>query len=378
MTRIMRRKQMRLYADVLAGFLMGFILGALLLLMVTAMAKRKPPASDLRPTGVTQNQSRAFASIFVEAQKRLQAAVLHPPGRSQSSQDYNRAWAASQLHQVDVILKQMQVQANAWIGKTIPQVHRDGRKLADQQAKEAGVREPTGIKGSFSLVDQGTVQVFAREIAADVRKAGQSMGDRAKHILRETSQQGLSEKDLNQILAVGVIEGRPRETIKRLRDELKGVHGETVSINGREFDVRYYAEMVARTKTREASVFARHERLQELELDLVAIVGRVSDNFCTAFLGQVFSLGGKSTKYPAYSELPGGGPPFHPNCSKSTRPFVEALASKSQLTDAKPLADATKLLGMNQTEAQRSYKDLQLRQQVQKRYDTTEKTLFAA
>ena len=54
---------------------------------------------------------------------------------------------------------------------------------------------------------------------------------------------------------------------------------------------------------------ARHERLGELGLDLVAFVGRVSDNFCSAFLGQVFSLSGTSNKYPAYASLPGGGPP---------------------------------------------------------------------
>jgi hypothetical protein len=142
------------------------------------------------------------------------------------------------------------------------------------------------------------------------------------------------------------------------------------------FDVGYYAEMVARTKTREASVDARHERLSELGLDLVAIVGRISKNFCTAFLGQVFSLSGNSDKYPAYSSLPGGGPPFHPNCSKSTRPFVEELASDKQLDQADGLDDADKLLGMDATQAQRAFKDLQIHAQQKDRYATTASKLF--
>jgi hypothetical protein len=162
---------------------------------------------------------------------------------------------------------------------------------------------------------------------------------------------------------------------------LRAVHGDRVSIidkNGdpMEFGVGHYADMVARTKTRQATVTARHGRLEELGLDLVSIVGRVSQYFCTAFLGQVFSLSGKSEKYPAYSELPGGGPPFHPNCSKSTRPFVEELADERQMAAAEPLEDAGTLLGMDVSRAQRAFKDLQLHAQVKDRYAMTEKKLF--
>jgi hypothetical protein len=140
--------------------------------------------------------------------------------------------------------------------------------------------------------------------------------------------------------------------------------------------VGYYAELVARTRTREAQVQARHERLGELGIDLVSIVGRISNSFCTAFLGQVFSLSGTSAKYPAYASLPGGGPPFHPNCSKSTRPYVEALATQAQAEQAETLPDAQQLLGQDVATAQRRYKDLQIRNQVEDRYATTEARLF--
>jgi hypothetical protein len=105
-------------------------------------------------------------------------------------------------------------------------------------------------------------------------------------------------------------------------------------------------------------------------------VGLVSTHFCTAFLGQVFSLSGKSDKYPAYSELPGGGPPFHPNCSKSTRPFVEELASPAQLEQAEGLDDADKLLGDDPARAQRKFRDLQIHTQQKDRYSTTAQKLF--
>jgi hypothetical protein len=157
--------------------------------------------------------------------------------------------------------------------------------------------------------------------------------------LRTIAEQGLGREKLNRILAGGVIEGAPVETIRTLRDELSKIHGETVPIVDKNGDtINYaakdYAEMVARTQTRQATTIARHERLESNGVDLVSIVGRVSTNFCTAFLGQVFSLSGKSDKYPALSSLPGGAgpyppPPFHPHCSKSTRP-VRRLPGQRQ------------------------------------------------
>jgi hypothetical protein len=115
-----------------------------------------------------------------------------------------------------------------------------------------------------------------------------------------------------------------------------------------------------------------------MDINLVTIVGKVSDNFCSAFLGMVFSLDGKSDKYPAYSELPGDGPPFHPSCSKSTRAFVPELATETQLDMADGLDDADKLLGDDTSEAQKKYKSLGMRAQVQKHYATTAKQLFGA
>ena len=341
---------------------------------------------ELFDSGAPRDQTAVLASIFVDAQKRMAAMVLKPTGRTQAAQDFRQARAASQIAQVDQILRQMKLQTASWLSQDaslVKPVH-EARQRADRQAEEAGVRVESALSGSFDQVDVRTATVFARQIAEDLAGpdgAADRMADRSKRLLRQTAQVGLDESQINRILAGGVVEGKPVETIRRLRDELRAVHGGTVTItdkNGdpREFDVGRYAEMVARTQTRQATVVARHDRLGELGLDLVAIVGRVSQYFCTAFLGQVFSLSGRHPRYPAYASLPGGGPPFHPNCSKSTRPFVEELAEPKQLADAEPLADAKKLLGMDTSRAQRSFKDLQLHAQVKDRYATTEKKLF--
>jgi hypothetical protein len=346
------------------------------------MEKNMALTRELFDSGVPRSESQVIGDLFAQAQARLRDTVMMPLGRTFASRDFRRGRAADLLGQIDPIIRQLKTGAATWTGKNVPAVYREGKRTADRQAREAGVRiEGSGFSGSFSLIDRRAVAVFARDIAMDLNKSADSMGKRAERILRATAQHGLSETQINARLAAGVIEGTPRETIKALRDDLAAVHGDTVTImdkNGepREFGVGYYAEMVARTKTREATVYARHERLRELDLDLVAIVGRVSTNFCSAFLGQVFSLSGTSTKYEAYDSLPDGGPPFHPNCSKGTRPFIEELAEEDQLAQAEILPDAKTMLGMDTTQAQRAYKDLQLHAQIKDRYATTEEKLF--
>lgn len=333
--------------------------------------KSKMPLPQFSPSGVPGKETAELVKMFKAASKHVRSVVLNPTGTS-GGMEFKRGRAAQLSDQIDQTLLALKQRVRPWAAGAAKDAVGAGRKTANRQAKDAGVSLEQ-IQGKFNLIDVGTVNVFARQIVMDLDKAADSIGNRGKRLLRETAQEGLDENKINRILAGGVIEGTPVATIRKLKAELEKVHGDTVAIidkNGDtiNFDVGYYAEMVARTQTRMATVTARHERLAELEIDLVAIIGRVSQNFCTAFLGQVFSLSGKSDKYPAYDSLPGGGPPFHPNCTKSTRPFVEELASDKQLDHAEILDDSEQLLGMNASQAQRSFKDLQIHAQIKDRY----------
>ena len=344
---------------------------------------------ELSDSGLPQKSIDTLVSLYTEAAERMKQMVLHPPGGTASSRDFKQARAAQLANQIDMMLAKLKNGTGVWIGENLPQAFVDGLKRAETQAKAIGIDIPDSpLSGSFSLIDHGAVGKFAHDISKEmtndlVGKDGAMTlaADRAKSVLRKTAQLNLGESEIDRILAGGVIDGTPVQTVHKLRDAFKAVGNGTVVVKDKNgdlmnFDAGYYAGMVARTKTREATVKARHERLQQLDLDLVAIVGLVSTHFCTAFLGQVFSLSGKSDKYPAYSSLPGGGPPFHPNCSKSTRPFVPELANETQLEQADGLDDADKLLGMDQTQAHRAFNDLQLHAQQKDRYASTAKKLF--
>lgn len=361
---------------------------------------------ELSDSGVPQSSSDLLAGLFTDAQTKLKEIVLHPPGKSANAQAFNQARASAQLAQIQSILAGLRKDASLWIGENLPIAMADGIRRAEKQAVEAGVRQgdkltrgqgdkgkdlsvslspglpvSVSLHGSFELIDHRTVSVFARDIYSDLSKATDAMAQRASKLLRETRQIGLAESDINRILAGGVIEGKPIQAIAQLRDELKKIHGNEVPIptkNGGviNLDAGKYAELVVRTKTRQANTIARHERLEGLGLDLVSVVGRISKYFCTGYLGQVFSISGRSSDYPALSSLPGGGPPFHPNCSKSTRPFVAALASAAQLKQAGGWADGEKLQNVDAAEAQRRFKDLQIHTEVKAGYAHTAARLY--
>jgi hypothetical protein len=369
----------------------------------------KTMTPELFDSGVPRSASDSLVKLFEAAQDKLKKIVLNPPGGTEASRMYRQAWAAQQIQQIDRMMVELRQGAASWIGANLPIAVRDGVLRAELQAEEAGVAWDAATRGqgdkamaspgplsprplvplsssappsgSFSLIDQGTVAAFATDIFTDLSGAATSMGERAQRLLRATAQNDLSEASINTILAGGVIEGRPAETIRTLREEFRRVAGDEIAVRTKtggvmNFEVGYYASMVARTRTRQASVHSRHQRLQQLGLNLVSIIGLLSKNFCTAYLGQVYSLDGRSDKYPALSDLPGGGPPFHPNCSKSTRPFIEELASEKQLDMAEGDDDQAKMLNIDPATAQRRFKDLQIEQMVRKNYASTAKRLF--
>ncbi len=331
---------------------------------------------ELSNSGVPTSSVDVLVRLYRRAATELREIVLHPPGGTSRARAFARTRATDQLRQVEDVLRKLGVDVAGWVGDHVPKAYLNGVIGARKQLEALGVDggEDSAIRGSFSLIDTRAMEVLAQDIYADLSKATNAMGDGAKRAVRKTAQQDLSEVQINTILARGILLGKPQQAIADLRKDLEAVAGKQLTIINKNgdpmtFDTGKYAEMIARTKTREVMERARHNRLESSGIELVRVIGAVSVNFCSAYLGAVFSLKGNHPKYPPLSSLPGGkGPPFHPNCSKSTRPFIEDLASETQLREADGVADLAKMTGINATTAQKRFKDLQVFQQLQATY----------
>ncbi len=276
--------------------------------------------------------------IYERAAARLRDIVLRVPGGPGAV--YTRSRAAQHLAQIDQVLALLRQQAAAWTSAALEQALAQGQADALRYLQAMGLPQHA-LRPSFARFNSQAVSVLARDTAADLAKAAGSMADAAKTTLHRMQATGVSNAEVNQILSGRtIIEGRPRLAIRELRDALRAVHGKTVTIQSKhgpiEFKTGYYAEMVARTKTAQATIIANHETLCARGVDLVMITGHITKYPCTAYVGKVFSLSGSNGRYPALASLPGGGPPFHPNCSKYTVPWVTDLATPAQQRHADP------------------------------------------
>lgn len=290
------------------------------------------------PNAYTNSEADLLARYYSDAAERMRQIILHPPGKTSDSQAWRQAWAAQKITQIKDLLQQVDALAAKQIGAGLSKAVAKGISMANNQMKSAGVRFDATSKGnnngfdaSFAIIDSQQIRLIARNTAQDLFGASKSMGDTAGRVLRQIKEFNLGEAEINRVIAGGLIDGMPRQAIQTLKKSLERVNDgkmvEVVDKNGEvmHFDSGTYARMVYVTKTSEAHVKSSHLRLQQEDIDLVQIIGNQTIYFCSEYLGQVYSLSGSSKVYPALSSLPGGGPPFHPNCSKSTIAFIEEL-----------------------------------------------------
>lgn len=112
-------------------------------------------------------------------------------------------------------------------------------------------------------------------------------------------------------------------TTDEARDEivkvLKKAYGKIdfVEVNGRNYNVKKYAKMIARTEMRKGQTQSVLDVCEQFDNDLVQ-VSQHGDScpICDPYQGQIYSLSGQSKEYPALDiEIP-----IHPNCEHNLDP----------------------------------------------------------
>ena len=328
------------------------------------------------PDSVPASAQAELVKIYEDAGKRIAATVMNPTGKTFDARGFTRSRAAALLAQVQATLGRTEAQTGQWVGKWVPYAYRKGLRDAIDQLKAAGVRkDDIPVTGDFSRVDERTVGVFAADIAAQLQAALNDQGEAATRFLRSSQQTIIDDVEISRTIAQAAVDGDWRSAVRELRGKLnvgqiedyRKAGSQIISVGKAQMTVRSYAEMLVRTRLREATCRARNERLVANGRDLVTIVGRISANFCTEYVGRVFSITGATAEYPALSELPGGGPPFHPNCSKSTVVYIPEFATPAQERNARGLGDSFRTT--DPAAAQRAFTGGQGRERARKRLD---------
>jgi hypothetical protein len=162
----------------------------------------------------------------------------------------------------------------------------------------------------FGSIHQQAMQVLAENAYQRLMDVDQVIGRRADDVYRNLALEAIR----------GDVAGYQtwKQTAKIYREKLaeKGVTG-IVGAAGREWNIRTYSEIVARTTTRETMIQGTANRLLERGHDLAEIVGGTAKNtcqICRSWVGRVVSLTGRTPGYPTLDEARAAGL-FHANCT---------------------------------------------------------------
>lgn len=252
----------------------------------------------------SNNALQLIVDAYGRAQDRLVNILLNA-----DSTTFAKFRAAELLKQTEQIVGSLDVVAARTIGPLLQDIYKSsGRATAE------AVTSAVGKINFGSGIHKNAINVLAAQMANDLNVINNGMRTSAERFIRITQQKLISDSRVSQVIGEGLVEGVTRRTISdRLYNEFRSQLGSNqfVTINGRNYDAAKYAELVARTRTREASAQASVNAAVDLGMDLVQIdVHGDACELCQTRMGRVYSISGKSKDFPQLDIAP----PFHPNC----------------------------------------------------------------
>ena len=268
-----------------------------------------------------------------------------------------RARAAALIRQYQTILADLNDEAAAWIEMNLPRAYGAGLEFVDgcvADYRRAGINlRPRGSGATgrterevFSQIHREAIRAATESMLDVVSKAAQQIGRRVDDVFRR---EGI------RAVAQGIVEGRARVDVSREieRRLIAAGRPDFVDKLGRHWPLDQYAEMVARTTTREAMTQGTINRLREHGIQLAQVSAHHAADFCVYYENVIVSIG--DDPHPVYPPISAinGGPPFHPRCVHVLTLFVERLATEEE---KKAGLTAPEILSRSPAELQRRYR----------------------
>jgi hypothetical protein len=247
---------------------------------------------------------KALAKLYQQAEANLRITIK---AAIDSNALGTAAYRERQLTLVRAYLSALQDRGVPMATSGIVQAYRDRALKVDADI---------GVSGGFGGIHNDAAKVLADNLAGSLNDAAELVGRQVEDVFRSV---GLKQT------ALGVLEGNTRlQVTKGIVDDLlhEGVTG-FVDNAGRRWTLGNYAEMAARTTTREAASAGTANRMAELDLKLITISdhGTLTE-LCKEYEGKTFALPGESVEgYETIDQLP----PFHPNCEHTAGAAAENL-----------------------------------------------------
>jgi SPP1 gp7 family putative phage head morphogenesis protein len=258
--------------------------------------------------------------VYSSAQKKILSQL-----KSVDLTDFGRARANQILHQTDKIIKSLDKQTYKWAKATMPASYDRGIDLSAERLKALGV---TRFVNYDAQIHTQAVSILVDDVTRELLVANDGMRGSLNSVIHKSQQAIIQDREISRRIAEGMITGEPRRAISSgiLKDLRTNMREERfISIKGRNYRPDKYAEMVARTRTREASSEGTVNTALRYGVDLVQWDAH-SDvcEICQYFSGRIFSISGNHPDFPPLREKP----PVHPRCRCGITPITEENLEK--------------------------------------------------
>jgi len=280
-----------------------------------------------------RRQIEQLRVVYSAAQKSLAAQL-----RSMDLTNFQNARAQVLLKQVNEIVSTLNVSAYRWAKASVPYAYEQGIDLAADRLKALGI---TRFVAYDAQIHTAAVNVLVKDISTELIIANEGMKKLFNRVISQTQQTLLQDVEINRMIAQGIIEGGTRRAVSdKLLQELRKQLGEErfLVINGRNYQPSKYAELLARTRTREATSHGTINTALRYGVDLVQWDSHSEIcEYCAQFAGRVYSISGADNQFPQLTEKP----PLHPNCRCVVIPITkENLESRGYLNEVVKLSNS--------------------------------------
>ncbi|MDQ7794139.1 MAG: phage minor capsid protein [bacterium] len=260
---------------------------------------------------LSEAEAKRLTQLYMEAELEILRQVDRAMGRGNDLR-----YLRGMLDNVQAILEDLIDGNRQWCEQAIPRVYVAGAEFADGLSGKASA--------GFGAIHQQAVKVLADNAFDRLDNVRQVIGRRVEDVYRQyaleaTRQSIIGYKSWQQV---------SREFRDNLRAE--GITGFRDAA-GREWNMKTYADMVARTTTMEAHLTGTANRLLEHGHDLVRISQHAGAcEKCRPWEGRILSLTGKTPGYPTLETARDAGL-FHPRCRHAYGLYLDLDTEIEQL-----------------------------------------------
>lgn len=265
-------------------------------------------------------------AVYASAAGRIIVALS-----SLEPESYTAAKSGAVLSQVKDIIGRLDTAVQMWAPGAIRAAYEESASVARTRLEMIGAKGLSTKKYDPARHDK-KITALTKTVMTDYWKANRTIEKTARKYLSVVTQAAAKVKKIAQMQAFDIEDAwswitrllkraRPADVAaatlsegtlsRQIRDYLLSkLKGEDfINIRGRNYNVKSYAELVARTRMREAQTEAVKELAREFDNDLCEIAKHDNPcDLCAEYQGEVYSISGDT---PGYDPLPDGGPPWH-------------------------------------------------------------------